>query len=188
MQEYSLKDLRGDTQWPQTAWKARNQNLVPTFKGVDKLGVVYFQTNSGTHGSSKKWRQKIQLLDLKRAIQLQEKDTTMTNRDVVNLAIFGDIKLNCNCHAFLYYGWQYINWELGSGLVPELRPPTKRNPNLKGTLCKHAYAVLGVLPFHISVIVRDLVRLGVLTQRNKYADYTEAPPPTPDVKLWDREE
>ena len=91
----------------------------------------------------------------------------MTNRDVVNLAVFGDLKVYCDDLSFKYYGWQYIAWNLDYGIEPETRPPVKRNPHLDGTVCKHLYSVLDALPFYLSEITRDLVKVGVLKPRRK---------------------
>jgi len=186
--ELNAKDLRDDKQWPGARNRVRTQSLNPQYKGISRDGVIYFETNSGTHGPSVKWRQKVQLLDLKEAIRLQENDTKITNRDVVLLAVMGRIKIYCNCPSFLYYGWQYINWELGTGIEPEARYPKVRNPNLVGTSCKHSLAVLQVYPFYISKITRDLVRQGVLGKPSHYKKLkldVDEPYEPEDKTLWE---
>lgn len=40
-----------------------------------------------------------------------------------------------NCPAFLYWGYQYIAWKKGYGLVVEHRRPHVRNPQQRGFLC-----------------------------------------------------
>lgn len=40
-----------------------------------------------------------------------------------------------NCPAFLYWGYQYIAWKKGYGLVVEHRRPRVRNPQQRGFLC-----------------------------------------------------
>jgi len=187
LDELRAKDLRKDQQWPGTQQRIRTQNLSPTYKGISKDGTVYFETNSGTYGPSVKWRQRIVLLELRDAIKLQKGDPSMTNRDVVTLSVLGDIKTHCVCPAYIYYGWQYINWELGSGIEPEARFPAKRNPRLVGTGCKHIQAVLQTMPFHISEITRDLVRQGVLSKPVHYKRLkldVEEPPKPRNTDLW----
>lgn len=160
MDEITAKDLLAevgdDFRTPERAKKIRAH-----YRGVDKTGTLYWETNSGTTPGLKHY-QRIQLLELKDAIELQKKDRTMTNRDVVNLAVFGDIKVWCSDASFTYYGWKYITWQLDAGLEPETRFPRRRNPRLKQSICKHLYVVLKSLPFHISEITRDLIAQGVL--------------------------
>jgi len=131
------------------------------YRGVSKRGLVYFRTNSATTPGLY-WHQYIELSDIEEAIRLQARDRLMSNVDVVNLAVFGDLKFHCNCPAFKYYGFQYMATELDYAIVPESRPPTIRNPNLEGTVCKHLYQVLQRLPMHITVIARDMVSVGLL--------------------------
>jgi len=133
------------------------------YLGVTKRGILRFRVSSGTTPGLY-WQQRIELSDLSEAIRQQSRDRTMTNVDVVNLAVFGDVKFHCNCPAFHYYGFQYIATELDSALKREVRPPTIRNPNLEGTVCKHLYQVLRRLPMHITVIARDMVKVGLLKE------------------------
>jgi hypothetical protein len=39
--------------------------------------------------------------------------------------------------------------------------PDTRNPERKGTVCKHLYNVFTVMPMHINKIVSDLRDLGI---------------------------
>lgn len=153
--------LAGVTSFLRT--RERAQVIYAYYRGVSSRGIIHFRTNSATTPGLY-WRQRLELLDLHEAFQLQSRDRRMTNVDVVNLAVSGDIKFHCNCPAFKYYGFQYIATELDSAIVPELRPPTLRNPNLEGTVCKHLYSILQKLPMHITVIARDMVSKGLLTK------------------------
>jgi hypothetical protein len=68
--------------------------------------------------------------------------------DVLDL----DIKVSCDCPAFVYWGSAYIVDQLDSGdtsllryehnPAPEHRPPNVRDPGLDKTLCKHLASVL----------------------------------------------
>ena len=55
-----------------------------------------------------------------------------------------------NCPAYLYWGWQYLDWKEGAGLtnigfngddITNLNPKI-RNPKEKGRICKHLWSVL----------------------------------------------
>lgn len=164
--EMTIKDLLGDPS-ARFRTKERAAKIKPEYVYTDRTGTIHFRTNSGTKEGLKHY-QKIQLVDLKQAIALQKRDPTLTNRDVVYLAVFGDIKVWCSDASFKYYGWQYITWEVGAGIEPEVRFPKQRNPLLSGTLCKHLYAVLKNLPKHIPEITSDLIRAGLLEPRKGY--------------------
>jgi len=104
------------------------------YQGVDRNGVISFKTTSGTI-PGKFWNQLIKLEDLDEAIEALEDDDTMNPSDAVNLAVFGDVRVHCDDPSFLYWGWQYISWEMDYGIEREDRFPQIRNPRLKGTLC-----------------------------------------------------
>lgn len=73
------------------------------------------------------------------------KDQDIDFEDAIDYAInFGDIHCRCRCAAHLYWGYAYISDRLKYlyGIPREGRFPKVRNPNLKGTLCKHEDAVL----------------------------------------------
>jgi len=157
----SRQFLSGVTAFLKT--RERAKYIYAYYLGVTKRGIVHFRTNSATTPGLY-WRQRLELLDLNEAMRLQSRDKLMTNVDVVNLSVFGDIKFHCDCPAFKYYGFQYMATELDYALVPESRPPTIRNPNLEGCVCKHLYQVLQRLPMHITVIARDMVSNGLLNK------------------------
>lgn len=165
LDEMTIRDLKGDLSVRfQTRWRASHQGLHPKYLGVDKHGTVYFRTNSGTTPGVY-WNQKVFLVDFKKALRLQRQDPTMKDRDVVNLAVSGDVRVYCNDPSFLYYGWKYITYQLGAGIEPEDRYPSKRNPNLSGTVCKHLTAVLDVLPFYMSELTRDFRKAGAFSKK-----------------------
>jgi hypothetical protein len=139
--------------------KERAKVLHSFYMGVDKHGDVIFRTTSGTY-PGRYWYQKIRFLDLEKAIELMSDEKPLTARQAVNLAIFGDVSVHCNDPSWKYYGWQYIATQLGYAIHPEDRYPVKRNPQCKGTVCKHLYNVLTVLPTHISLIARDMRKRG----------------------------
>lgn len=71
--------------------------------------------------------------------------------------------LSHNCPAFLYWGFKYIAWKKGYGLIPEYRRPKVRNPNQRGFVCfvgdTRVLTVEGYKPIS-SLKVGDLVFTG----------------------------
>jgi len=164
LEVYSKDILAGIDNHFGVLWRSRL--LEPYYKGIDRQGVLYFTTNSGTRDGLNHY-QRVQLLDLKDSIELGKSDKRLTNLDLTNLAVFGNIKVYCSCESFRYYGWQYMSWELGYGLEPELRFPSARNPNLYSSVCKHLYLILKTMPMFIASITGDLVRQGLLKGRSR---------------------
>ena len=68
---------------------------------------------------------------------------------LVNMAIMqGDIRCSCTCPAWIYSGAKYIGTQLGYAYGgKETRFPRVKNPQLKGSICKHLYVILKALPF-----------------------------------------
>lgn len=117
---------------------------------------VVFNTNSASFPGERAYNQKVVLLELRALIR--NKKLKKTLREKVTQAINGDLLIGCQCDAYLYYGYKYINTELGTAHpeFKELRPPVERNPLERGIICKHLDLALRVLPFNISQITRDL--------------------------------
>jgi len=116
-----------------------------------------------------KYEEKIELLETKDILN----DDTLKPNEKIRLLVFGDVALYCSCPAFLYWGPQYILWNIDAGIEPEDRFPDVRNPGLAGTVCKHLYRVLKVLPFVMMTITHDI---------RKYLIDKKAPA-TPDREL-----
>jgi len=55
------------------------------------------------------------------------------------------VLVSCTCPDFLYGGFAYLGTRYGYSLIRETRPPVKRNPKLKGSVCKHLISVLSDL-------------------------------------------
>ena len=87
---------------------------------------------------------------------------------LVNMSIMqGEIRCSCTCPAWIYSGAKYIATQLGYVYGgKETRFPRKKNPQLKGTICKHVYLVLQALPFQkfgiASQLKSELSRLHVI--------------------------
>ena len=157
--EYTIKELR-DSSLPSVKARASDKKLIVKYIGVDKIGRVHFKCSSETT-PNKYWSQIIRFDDLDKAKQLKNKDKKITDKDIINLVIYGDISLYCSDPSFKYY-CSYMSWVQSYGIRKETRYPKHRNPYLKGKVCKHCLSVFDVLPFYINTIVKDMRRRKVL--------------------------
>lgn len=85
------------------------------------------------------------------------KDKDISFEDAIDYAInFGDIHLRCNCPAAQYWGYNYTLTQLKTlyGIPRENRFPEIRNPNLKGTVCKHSDKVIQWILKHKDIIAQ----------------------------------
>ena len=163
LMEETINQLKGRTaqQWPSIYHRTKTQGMVVQYVGVTKEGKVLFKTSSGTT-PGKWWNQEIYFKDLPTGLKLLQQDPSLTHKAMIHLLQTGDMLVYCDDLSFKYWGFQYIAWRGGYGLRKETRYPWKRNPSLKGALCKHLYLVLSVLPFYTNILVRDLRIKGVL--------------------------
>ena len=142
--EETNKELRNKA-WKQVSARVKSQNLIVTYLGVNKNGVISFKCTSGTT-PGQFWYQQIVFKDFALGLQILSESPKSTQRDLINLLQKGDLLVYCNDPSFKYFGWQYIGTKNGYSLKSETRYPKKRNPNLTGSICKHLVAVLPVLP------------------------------------------
>ncbi len=147
-----------DTRFDPTIKERAKKQIKAYYKGTTKKGVLTFVTPSGTT-PGKFWTSQIFLSNLDKLVK-KYKDVR-TPREITNLAIAGDLQCNCNCPAFLFWGFKYKAWVKGYGFQSEQRFPKIRNPKLQGSVCKHLEQVLATLPFYLSDITRDLKDKGV---------------------------
>lgn len=68
----------------------------------------------------------------------------------------GNIRVHCPCPAYKFWGYQYIMTQKDSAILPEVRYPRIRNPQLKGVVCKHLNRTIKVLPFHLGIIANRI--------------------------------
>ena len=95
------------------------------------------------------------------------RDLDQSATEAARLLFWGaNLKLHCTCPAFLFWGSQYILTQADAAIVPEVRFPHIRNPNLRGIVCKHLNRTLKVLPFHIG----DMAA-GIKQDRSKLAQH-----------------
>jgi hypothetical protein len=114
--------------------KSRSRNLRSQFEKTAE-NEVYFSVSSQSNPGKKhiviisapSITEDLSLDEIKKVIQTE------------------DIKVACSCDAFLYQGYRYLTYKAQSGIDPEGRVPTKRNPRQQGMLCKHILSVLKYL-------------------------------------------
>lgn len=84
-------------------------------------------------------------------------DQSVNAPELARLLLWGgNIKVHCPCPAFKFWGHQYIQTTRDSAIIPEIRYPRIRNPQLKGGCCKHLIRTLKVLPFHLGTMAREI--------------------------------
>lgn len=107
------------------------------YKGITKDNVIKCEALSS---SGRDWyKVTIELSELKDLMPMDD----LTSEEKIRLALFGDVKVSCDCPAAKYWGYNYITTQLGAkDGDPEDREPIVKNPNLEGTLCKHAYVTV----------------------------------------------
>lgn len=125
-----------------------NSRLVTVkFDTLYSTGLTVFLARAVTTPGRDWWRVYIKMLDWNRALKMT--DLPLVKR--VNLAVFGDLAVGCNCTAFLMWGQRYWNTQMDTVIGP--REDRKPVVNLKYEdcpLCKHIYAAMKALPFSIT--------------------------------------
>ena len=92
---------------------------------------------------------------------------------LINMSIMqGEIRCSCTCPSWIYSGVKYIGTQLGYAYGgKETRFPRVKNPQLKGSICKHLFVVLKALPFQkfgiASQVSSELRRLHLLDNKPK---------------------
>ncbi len=143
------------------------------YEGVTKDGMIMFTTLSAKHSENGlTYVEKIVPVELSDVLAMDD----LLDKEKVNLAISGDLKMSCSCPAFKFWGFQYILTQLDAVEGEEetrapkpypKNPEKRRNTKLEGVVCKHLYLVIQVLPFHINNIVRDYRNAGVLPPKKQ---------------------
>lgn len=149
--ELTRKDLITDVD----KWTKDKSKLVKraVYLGITEDYTVFFRVPSVTADPPTNYVVKITLIEYPDI----EDDEDMTVKEKVRLALTGDVKISCTCPAYLYFGYKYILTQVDANEAhPENRFPKIRNPKLKGTMCKHCYTALSVLPMNWNSIARDI--------------------------------
>lgn len=88
-------------------------------------------------------------------------DSDFNNNERARMLLWvGNIRLHCTCPSFLFHGYAFLLNTLDASIYPEVRNPTKTNPDERGIVCKHLNRILRVLPFYSGQIAAELKRQG----------------------------
>jgi hypothetical protein len=146
---------------------AKSKKLTVKYNKITKDNLLDFTvtaedpSKNAKEGKPTSYNTKIALKDLAYLIKATiEDDEQLTEADLVNLAIQGDMSLDCTCPAASYWGQHYLGTQQDYSLTKEERPPKRNIPTQP--VCKHTLATLTVLPFWYNTIVRDLRNSGLL--------------------------
>ncbi len=85
------------------------------------------------------------------------KDKDIDFNDAIDYAItYGDVHVRCTCPSMLYHGFAFEGTSLRYlyGIPKENRFPKIRNPNLRGTMCKHCDKVVEWILSHTDIIAK----------------------------------
>lgn len=146
--DISINDLRKATDPIFLRNKERSKEVHLRIVEITPSGTIITMSNSVTLQQEDHWTQTVKLLDWDEALAADGLDFPQR----ANLAVFGRLQVKCNCPAYLYWGYEYIETQLGSDNIEvpdyegkkggEDRFPKVRNPKLRGVICKHLTAVL----------------------------------------------
>jgi len=167
--DISIQDLRKATDPLFLRNKERSKDVHLKIAEITPAGTIVTLSNSVTLKRENHWRQSIKLLDWDEALEVDG----LSFPDRANLAVFGRLQVKCSCPAYLYWGYEYIETQLGSDNIEvpdyegkkggEKRYPKVRNPKLRGVICKHLTAVLLTLERSIPEVASAMAsyaRLG----------------------------
>jgi hypothetical protein len=150
----------------------KSKSLTAKYKGLDDENNVVFQVTAEDPEKNKaagrptSYETKVSLKDLAYLINANKEDEAgLTDKELTQMAIQGDVAVSCTCPAAKYWGQQYNGTQDEYALDKNDIPPTVRIPTQP--LCKHTILTLTVLPFWYNTIVRDLRAKGVLETPSK---------------------
>lgn len=105
-------------------------------------GILYFSSRSAR--SRETWNQRVQFTDWKIILPEEFEGKNLTwdeTKKQIPEVVLSDIKVDCGCPAFLYWGSRYQLDQYDSSIFHENRFPSERDSLLEHILCKHLIAV-----------------------------------------------
>ena len=117
------------------------------FKGVEDSSLVFSVKSSIHKDNNIIYSNVINIVDWNVFID----DETYNPIDRARaLMMQSDLKVHCTCPSFLFWGYQYLLTQIDAAVVPEDRPPNKRNPQQRGIICKHLNRTFRSYPFFVT--------------------------------------
>jgi hypothetical protein len=180
--EKTYKQLKTLSKSKDPARLAKSKRLTVKYTGIDKDNLITFRVTAEDPEANKKagrptsYKTKVSLKDLAYLLQAaREDEEKITDKDLILLAMQGDVDVSCTCPSAIYWGQQYLGTKQDYSLDKNTIEPTVRPPKIP--VCKHTIATLSVLPFWYNTIIRDLRVKGVLgsskIQDEKIEDQSE---------------
>lgn len=123
------------------------------YKGAAGPFVLHFETIAVTTPGQHHWEQRVQLMDMYEELP---KHTKLIN--AVRASLAGELKLDCSCPAWKFWGYEYLMTKKKSAVHREPRQPRIRNPREEGSVCKHLFAIVQALGFFAPEVTGDLQR------------------------------
>lgn len=137
--EARLGNLEQKTRQQTPKLASRSDFVTTEYIGISKFGIFNFRTTSQTNPGAY-WYQSLEIPDLEAKI-----DENLNAKLMKQLVEQTDIKIFCDCYAFLYWAFKYAAYQRDYGLEPETRAPRVNNVRLKGALCKHLLSLVDLL-------------------------------------------
>lgn len=170
MNEKSYKELKQKTKATDPKRIAKSKKLTVKYLGLDENNYITFRVTAedpkanAAAGRPTSYETKVSLKDLSYVIKenMDEKNP-LKDKELVQLAMQGDVSVACDCPASKYWGQQYNGTKQDYSIVKNNIEPT-RNRQYQ-TLCKHVVTMLTVMPFWWTSVVRDLRKKGLLSKK-----------------------
>lgn len=152
----------------------KSKKLTAKYTGLDEDDNITFQVTAEdpaknkAEGKPTSYKVKIALRDLEYLVKANAEDeANITDKDVTQMAIQGDVSVSCECPAAKYWGQQFHGTEDDYSLDKNAIPPKRNIPTQ--ALCKHTILALTVMPFWQNTIVRDLRKKGLFDELSSKA-------------------
>lgn len=138
---------------------------------------LFFRTvaspDSGKRYHASNWYQTIKLDDFEQYLKNNVDEAVEAVRKLTQ----GNISVNCTCPGFKYNGYHYISSKMNASIFNQSISPVIRNPEERGTVCKHIVNVLQELPKFYNQIASDLEKQGYKVKKVQIST-TEPKKPT----------
>lgn len=141
--EFKSQDIISISDIHDNSFREKIKTMKSNYFGVNSNGIVVFSTQSQSNLN----RFYFQYIKFKDIHILKERPSASLSE--LNIEVY------CTDPSFLYKGYQYISYSYQYGIFSASHL-FKSNPSLSGSVCKHLYHVLLLLPYYELQIKKDL--------------------------------